>query len=458
MIFLRNSTITNILLSFGIFLGFSACDTEEDIDLDLSTDTDAVITYVDTSRVNVSTVYLDSVFTSGTGVLLVGQVNDNLVGTTQANAVFEIGLNSSASWTLSADAVFDSINLVLPLSGYTYGDTTQNLSLQVSRINQTLTTRTLSPYIGTEEPFSYFYGTQGFYNRSQVATSSSALGTLNIKLRPSVNDSILVPLSKSLGQEWLDLKKADDARLTTAANFLEYFKGLKISAVSGGSIVGFDAANVKVRIYYRAPNGETTQNYTYDFPLTSGDTQYNQIANSANGTLLQQLTPGSSPLASTANNQMGVIQAGTGLVVKLDFPYLDGLKTLLTPNLINKAYLEVTPVSNTNIYPFTPPATLALFQIDPANVPTAPMYQNYSTTAEQVAAYTADEENASSAKYSFDVTEYLISQFSRTQAGEVALLLSVPRSTMMASVNRLIIGGPGHTQSRVKLKIYYSKL
>ena len=155
---------------------------------------------------------------------------------------------------------------------------------------------------------------------------------------------------------------------------------------------------------------------------------------------------------------MGVIQVGTGLVVKLDFPYLDGLKTLFEPNLINKAYLEVTPVASTNIYPFTPPSSLALFQIDPANVPSAPLYQNYSTTAEQTAAYTAGDENATDGKYSFDVTEYLISQFSRTQPGEVALMLSVPRSTMMTSVNRLIIGGPGHAQNRVKLKIYYTKL
>jgi len=451
------SSVTKLLLCLGIVIFLSACDTDDNLDLALSTDTDISLTYVDTARVNVSTVYLDSVFTSGTGALLVGQVNDNLLGTTNANATFQIGLNTATSWSLSEDAVLDSINLVLPLSGYTYGDTTQTITLQVARVSENLTPRTLSPYIGTEEPFSYFYGTEGFYNHSKTA-ASAALGTINIKPRPSVDDSILVPLPKSLGQEWIDLKKADNSRLTTAADFLEYFKGLQLSAVSGGQIIGFSAEGVKVRVYYRAPSDETTQNYTYDFPLTTGTTQYNQLENNAGGTLLQQLTPGSNPIASTSNNQMGVIQAGTGLVVKLDFPYLDGLKTLFEPNLINKVYLEVTPVTGTNLYPFTPPAALTLFQIDPANVPSAPLYQNYSTTAEQTAAYTASDENSTDAKYSFDVTEYLIGQFSRTQPGEVALLLSVPRSTMMASVNRLIIGGPEHVQNRVKLKIYYTKL
>ena len=89
--------------------------------------------YTDTLTVNVSTVYLDSLATSGTGNMLAGQYTDPHSGTVLANTFFQVGLGS-ATWTVAADATFDSLTLLLPYSGYSYGDTTQAVTYNIHRL------------------------------------------------------------------------------------------------------------------------------------------------------------------------------------------------------------------------------------------------------------------------------------------------------------------------------------
>ncbi|MCC9166651.1 DUF4270 family protein [Pontibacter harenae] len=449
----RSAGILSLLLSLPLIL--ASCEDTEDVGLELI-DGNVSAVYIDTVTVDVSTVLLDSVVTSATGTMLVGNYTDPIVGNTTASTFFQVDLNYY-SWTLSDNAVFDSIALVLPYTGYSYGDTTQALNLEVYKLKNNIVATDLLPYVGTEESASYFYAGSGNYNISSTAAETQPLATHTFQPRPGSGDSLNIPLPAAMGQEWFNLKMAGDNKLTQSDAFLDYFKGLKVATANagqGGAVIGFDAASAVIRLYY---SEGSTDNYQ-DFPVTSGSLQYNNLVNDFSQSNFQGLNRGGEPLASTSTADMSFTQAGTGVMVKLEFPYLSKLKEILQPELINSVILEVQPVANTYGYPFTAPSQVALYESDFNNVPTNLLYANYTTTSGQVASLQEDTEYQVNSKYQFNITEYLINKLQEEQSTGKALLLSAPAESFTKTVNRLVVGGPNHTSNKVKIKIYYTKI
>ncbi|MDQ3290067.1 MAG: DUF4270 domain-containing protein [Bacteroidota bacterium] len=180
------------LFFLSLIVTTSSCNSNEETPLLAGVDTTLTTSLVDTTSINLSTVWLNSIANSNTGVLLAGKFYDNLIGTTTASASFQVNVNSS--WSVSDEAVFDSINLILPYSGYTYGDTIQSSTLEVRSLAAIIQTETLPPYVGTEESNSYFYESTALYNTSNTPTEQNALATYTFKPRPSGNDSVRIGL------------------------------------------------------------------------------------------------------------------------------------------------------------------------------------------------------------------------------------------------------------------------
>lgn len=433
----------------------SSCENPNDVGLELEDNTLQAL-YTDTVTVNVSTVLLDSIATSGSGIMLVGQFQDEYMGKTTASTSAQVTLGDS--WTIQDDAVYDSIKLVLPYSGYSYGDTTQWVTMEVHRLTESVDLQSLPPYVGTEEPLSYFYATSALYNTSQLQSEIQPLSLYAFQPRPSRTDSLMISLPDALGADWLNLKKANDDRLSVATNFLDYFKGIKInSASSGGSgaIVGFNAGSAFIRLYYNVTANGIIENLYHDFPLSS-TYQYNQLTGNYSESVLAGIDRGGEPLSSSVSSGVGVAQSGTGLMIKLEFPYLKDLQKAININMINMAVLQIEPVVNSNRYPYLLPATLALYETDKTNVPLSPLYMDYTATA-QTATFTADYEYDMASRYQFGITEYFTELFQDAEASGKAILMAAPSTSFNQSLERIVVGGSGHT-NKVKLKLYYTLL
>lgn len=435
-----------------------SCDDPNEIGLELE-DENMAGYYSDTVTVEVSTVLLDSLVTSGSGALLAGTMYDPLIGNTSANAYFQVGLGSGWFLNNESGAVFESMELVLPYNTYSYGDTIQNLTLQIHQLQEQLTPYALQPYVGTEEPASYFYAASGLYNASRTQASAHPLASYTFKPRPRSADSLFVPLPQEMGQEWFNLGLAQDQKLLDDEAFSNFFKGLKLSAQPGGgnSIIGFKAEQTFIRLNYSLATAEGRTTYHYDFPLITGSTQYNQLLTDGAASQLATIDRGGEPLESTATDNMAFAQAGTGLMVRIDFPHLENLKNILVPELINAVQLEVQPVANTIKYPFAAPAYMALYETDQHNKPTYPLLMDYSTEDIQQASLVADDEYGLNSKYSFNITHYFISRLKNTGDNR-ALLLSVPPGYINQTLERLVIGGQGSQTNKVRLKLYYVKI
>ncbi|MCC9136091.1 DUF4270 family protein [Pontibacter silvestris] len=452
------SSTNNYLKALFLLLlagAFYSCENPNDVGLELEDNTLQTL-YTDTVTVNVSTVLLDSIVTSGSGTMLVGQFQDELMGKTTASSYAQVELGDS--WTVEDDAEYDSIKLIMPYSGYSYGDTAQWLTIEVHKLLEEVSLLSLPPYVGTEEPQSYFYSSSALYNTSQLKAEEQPLSVYAFQPRPSRTDSLMISLPDALGTDWMSLKKANDSKLTISNNFMDYFKGIKINpAASGesGSIIGFNLSNAFIRLYYKETSGGIVESLYHDFPLASIN-QYNQLTGDYSQSVLAGLERGGEPLSSSASSSVGIAQSGTGLMIKLEFPYLEDLQKAINSKMINMAVLQVVPVVNTNRYPYLLPTTLALYETDKTNVPLSPLYMDYSTT-QQTATYQADEEYDMASTYQFGITEYFSELFEETETSGRAILLAPSSDSFTQSVDRIVVGGSGHT-SRVKLKLYYTLL
>ncbi|WP_162051592.1 DUF4270 family protein [Pontibacter pamirensis] len=450
MQFLSRSAIlrNKITLFLCCCLALASCEDPNELGVGLVDDNIAGI-FTDTLTVNVSTVYLDSVATSGQNTMLVGQFSAPYSGTLEANSLFQLGLGSV--WNVAENATYDSLQLIVPLSGYYYGDTTQAQTLAFYRLTSDIQARRLSPYFFNEEPASVLYADNALYNISRTDAAPEPFSSFTFTPRPVSKDTLAIPLSDELGQEWLDLKKAGDSRLGDATNFLNYFKGFKVASTEGSAVLGYALGGARVRLYYSETVDGTLTAKTKDFTVSNANLQYNQIETDLEGTALEGVTRsgGAVPAAQTGN--ISVTQAGAGLMVKLEFPYLNDLRSQLMPDLINRAVLVVEPLSNTTQYPYPAPAMLSLYSANRANVPFSPLLLNPLNPNSPGLTATYQETNN---RYEFDLTPYIIQQLKTENTRGNALFLAPPVAAYIQSVSRLVVGGP----QSVKLRLYYTTI
>lgn len=454
----KNAILRNkVTLFLCCCLALASCEDPNELGVGL-VDDNISGKYTDTLTVNVSTVYLDSLATSGQGTLLVGEFTAPYSGEVDVNAVFPVSLGGT--WTLAEDAAYDSLKLILPLGGYYYGDTTQAQTLEVYRLNSDIKTTKLGPYFFNEQPASFFYADNAIYNISTVATATDPLGAVTFRPRPVAKDTLAVPLSDELGQELISLRKAADSRLTDGTNFLNYFKGLQLTSNGGSAVVGFPVGGVKVRLYYSETVNGAKAGKTKDFTITNTGLQFNQITTNLEGTALEGLERGGEAVPSAQTGNVSVTQTGAGLVIKLEFPYLNDLKTQLTPELINRAVLIVEPQNNTIQYPYPVPPALMLYNTNRTNVPLRPA--SFDPLVENSPSLGANYDKEKN-RYEFNITPYIIQQLKTQNTAGNALLIAPPTVAATAQnpvpanlkdVSRLVVGGP----QNVKLKIYYTTI
>lgn len=432
-------------------VALASCEDPNELGLGLVDDNIAG-KYTDTLTINVSTVYLDSIATSGTNTLLAGQYTNPYSGTLKANAIFQVGLGS-ATWTVAQDAVYDSVQLILSYSGESYGDTTKAATFKVDRVTSKITPRTLSPYFFNEEPYSALYGSSALYNTSNVATATDSLSSFTILPRPASKDTFAIALSDELGQEWLTLKKSNDTRLTDPTLFLDYFQGLKISSTDGSAVVGFPLASAKVRLYYSETVDGTKTAQTRDFATINPNLQYNQFMTNLEGSELEGIERGgeSLPASETAGN-VSVAQSGAGLMIKIEVPHLGTLKDQVPADLINRAVLVVEPLNGTTQYPYPVPGELGLYTSNISNAPLTAVMENSQTVL--TALYEEPDQQNPSGRYDFNITPYVVELLRDEKPGGMTLLLAPPVAQYRKGASRLVVNG----QQSIKLKVYYTTI
>ena len=392
---------------------------------------------IDTLSAQLTTVYIDSVATSGSGVILAGNYNDNVFGKITTKSFFEVAPPAIAD--LASNSVFDSLQLiVLPNKSY-YGDTTFSSQLSVYQLTNQIT----FPLYQTS-----------FYNNTDFAVDPTPLGSISKQIYPNITDTVFIPLSNTKGKELFDLYKSDDYVMQSTTNFLPYFKGLQLASTSGNmhAVYGF-RDSITMRLYYHQTDVFITNKYL-DFTFYNADnTQFNQVKSDKTGTPLSVFNSTNKEVVSTATNNSIYLQYLTGFLPKIKFPALRSLLLRADYVKILKADLIIKPLKNTynSITPLPP--QLSAIATDQTN--TLETALTNAAGGFQAGNLVIDQLYNENTSYDYDVTSYLQQQILVSSANQNGLLLVPPSTAWISTLNRAVIGDQKNVQGSIQLKLYY---
>lgn len=427
--------------------------------------------YSDTNSVVLSTLKLDSLMTGASSRLLVGQFSDPYLGKMHSTAFIQFSTTTQdgdRALTLPENAIYDSLGLALRYDGYYYGDTTQVMNVDVYELTSDLTLKPdLTPI-------------QAIYNYHATPYNPKSIGSAKIYPRPrpkqgsgAIGDGekrleVRVKVADVLGKKIFDAVKAN--KINNNAQWIELLKGFAIKASTGNhSVVGFTRNNTALRLYYHTPGA--VEGITEDSLSTNLWANYNQSLGDRTGTVLSKLPDTyRSSLPSSQTGNMSFVQAGSGIMTRLDFPGLNEYK-YLNYTFANSARLIVEPVRGSFSKSFFLPTALYAYIADKNNDYVTNNGSPVSGLTGVAAATLTTDLVSDRQYYVLDVTEFIRSGLQNESLEKYGLLLRTsspipPQGFSMLdgntefskSFDRLVIGDQANPNGRVKLEIKYTSI
>ncbi|WP_178984079.1 DUF4270 family protein [Winogradskyella helgolandensis] len=394
------------------------------------TGTNIRVLSIDTFSVKLSTMKFDSITTSTSGRLLIGQYNDDDMGIINTSAYVQL---SPSAYYLDNDAILDSVGLVLGYDNYYYNDTTQVATLNIHKLTDKMTSDDLY-----------------FYNTTETSYEATPLITKSYYPTPN-NDSLFVTLPYNFGEELFNGIR--DNIITDQESLYQQLKGLTIQPSSNddGSVIGFstDTGLSYLRFYYTIPDELETDEYTYDMTI---NTYYNHIESDVTGLPLEAITGQEYNLTSTESGNISYNQAGTGYVTRIEFPSIKDLYniggsegTILDATL----YIEPNSLSHSDIQPLS--ETLLLYTIDQNN----DLASQISNSVDVVTATTTNVDSEfNQVAFTVPVIDFIDQKLNESPITQDALIM-IP-TDYNSTINKIIFNDSQRSNFNTKLVITYA--
>jgi hypothetical protein len=389
---------------------------------------------IDTFKVDLSTVLLDSIATSSSKIAFVGGFKDDTFGSVKCESYFDLAYESFSD--IDSRAIFDSAAFVLHYSGYSYGDTTSLMTISIHKLTEKIT------------PFDNGY----LYNNSSFDYEPDATGTLTFYPESTSSDTtISIPVNK-LGEELFSLILNKDEKVSSAEWFSDYLKGFVLTSgmVENKAVIVFtaDQTNTVLKLYYHL---DLEQPEKKEITITMGEAnhQFNHIVNDLTGTPIYRIKQEGNEISSVEADNRGYLQGLTGFLPKIQFPTL-GNTLMLERWKILKAELIIKPAKGTYDL-FRLPKSLHIYDTDRENRIKTELTNSNGDPL--VATFEFDEFYDETTSYTFDITAFINNElFDAIFDYEHGLLIGLEQDKFRTSLDRLVIEGK---KPPVKLRIYY---
>jgi hypothetical protein len=437
-----------IFTSFFLFAGLLSSCYKKDIQVggDIVESYTRIIT-VDTSTVMLSSYVVDSFKTSGSSVMLLGGYQDSYLGNTTSNSYFQVGLptfSQDVTTVIPGHALFDSIVLYMKPSGYYYGDTTKPFSIRVQQL-------AIQPQYTNESSNANI---QGIYNTHSIADNGSFTVNYSKVISPRRNDSVKITLPNFVGEDLLTKLRNRTVEVSTADNFLEYFKGLKIQTTTPGqgAVYGFNLndSSVRIRLHFHV-NTPVREARTIEFFPTRTTHQFNEIKTDRTGTPLQGAGPGKREFFASTANPYSLTQPGTGVMLKATFPYLRELLKLNERVRLMDAKLILKPVKGTyDLGGYRLPEQVFLATTGNTNEVQSQLLDTIGNTP-QYRNPVIDYINGFTANYTFSITSYANALLNTPGSNEQGLFIINAVPGAATQLNRAVIGSRQNPNYSIQL-------
>lgn len=385
------------------------------------------LVYNDTIGVRLSTIMEDSFATSGDTSFLIGRYHDPYLGTVSAKAFFQLTIPSSIP-EIPASAKFDSLTFIMYPNDYYYGDTSKAQTIYISELANTI---------------SYSYNNK-LYNTSSVAVKSPVLGSKTIYIKPKASDSIVIRLSDVKGLELYTRLQQNSTDITSATDFLNYFRGISIAVADDDTTAVYglagSAGKMVMRVHYHTTIPYPEDHYI-DFTSLANDLAFNQRLTNRSGTGLVPGITGITEIPLEKSNGFSFMQPGSGMYLKTIFPSLRSIlgntniiKLLKAELIIRPAYLSF----DNNKYLL--PSRVYLIQTDESNIAGNVILD--STGAQLYTNPVIDNLYGENNHYRFNVTPYINQILTTAGSEDAGFFLMHDSPVTTANVDRLIVNAP----------------
>jgi hypothetical protein len=313
-----------------------------------------------------------------------------------------------------------------------------------------------------------------YYNDYTTPYDATPLGKVKVVPMPLTAKTLKIKLSDKLGKQIFEMGKNN--LLTSNTEWINLVKGLAIlpGANDNGPVVGFrlgnDSTSIQLHYHFTEVDG-----IKKDSTVITSIIAYNQILANRTGTQLAKL-PNTKRLLlpSEQSGNMSFVQAGLGVMTRVDFPTLLDLKS--NPyTVVNKAYLRVTPLKSsvTNFLP--PPRVLYAYLVNKYNEFFIDGATGYPLALKDLGGsivageYKVDYVN-NTAYYLFDMSGYVTSVLASGGDNSTGIVFRTSPFTILEnqqsspavdteftkSASRLVIGNQQNSDPGVKLELYYT--
>ncbi|QGY45658.1 DUF4270 family protein [Maribellus comscasis] len=433
-----NRNIFPLLIILYLFI---SCTDENDLDLVsigdnfISSQTHVVI--VDSFSLKLSTFIIDSIPANSPDNLLVGRYSDALFGEVSSTSYFQVNAPTYAG--IDDDAIFDSLTLVLDYDGLSYGDTTKERTIFVHEVLEEI----------EETDDSYIY------NTSKFKFNDVPLGSIKFTPEPNKDDSLEIRLDDNWGMTLMQMMKDNADEISTADDFLDYFKGVAlVPGDEDASLLSFKSTDSLINIVlYTHLKGQTRTETSYRLPMYSAETCFNNVVADRTETFIGNLTTQKENISSAQTDNKSYIQAGTGIVTRLDFTGLEKIMELDTRNVLYKAELILRPAPDSDEQ-IDFPEELMLYTTDEYNRLTAEVQNDNDETL--LADFYFDDMYREDIHYTFDITDFIMDELSDSYFNpENGLIITFPSETFQSTGQRLVIDARSGDNYRPTLKLYF---
>ena len=422
------------VLSAIMALALGACTPPSVTGTDLFTEEAFKLEVIDTVSLRIATVLLDSIDTYKPNRLLLGFHEEELLGKALAAPFFEVGLDT---WNYGRPekeiTAFDSLTLVLTYDGYSAFDTTLLQTISVHRLREPM------------EPLE----NNLLYNNSFFSYRETDLGSLQFRPRPGSLGEIEVRLSDDFGLELFEKIRDADPALENETAFKSYFAGMVVlpDSSQNAAVLGF-TNTPQLRLYYRETSEIPAIRRTITFSCnpTDDDEQFNHIQGDRRNTLFSSLETGRlTKVDSRHTGQVAALQGGTGILTRIEIPYLRSLLELGGDFVIADAQLKIRPILDRAADQFDLPATLEVYWADEDDLISG---QNLTPAY----LYT-DPEFGRDIYYEINIQDFVEQLLSSQIDEQMALLLSFREEAYSTSLNHIVMGNDQHPSKPMELLI-----
>lgn len=414
---------------------------------------DSRIVLVDTLTLKMSTFIRDSVVTSGSSKIVIGNIEDNGFGKITSSSLFE--LTPESYEITETKPVYDSCVMYLTYNDTYYGDTLKTFKLNVFPMENRIKLNDEGELYNNSSRFKY---------------SSTAVASKSYLPRPNTDSTyVRIPLDDSYGQSIFNLLKGRS--IDNQEEFLNHFKGLAIVPSEDNNAMmryGIDdtyivdesdkAISTLVRLYYHtAPvDGTEVEEYTLDLkPSTTK--QYNKISYDFSGSELQGLTP-DNPIPSASLGNKTFLISGIGVYTKVEIPYLKDIKNLFENYDLLSANLYLQPVVgyyNLTTGFYNPDTYYYMAnKHDEITTSLSTSVLSNSSNSETAIEISDKGEYLSDYNYTYPISYYITSVLNETSNNDYSILI-YPTTSSDVMVNQLTFGDQKNTNNPAELELYF---